>query len=70
MEVYVRKDVHAFEYVSFTELKIDEKSNFYCEKLDKYVSIVKSWSEKMGKFCLVENNSLVPIDFCPSVVKK
>ena len=65
MEVYVRKDVHAFEYVSFTELKIDEKSNFCCEKLDKYVSIVKSWSEKIRKFCLVENNSLAPIDFCP-----
>ena len=65
MEVYFRKNVQAFEYVSFTELKLEGKSSFCCDVLDKYVSSVTAWSEKIGKFCIVEKDILTPIDYCP-----
>lgn len=65
MQVYVRKEVQAFEYVSFTEFKSEADMDFCCQKLAKYVSAVKSWSGKIGKFCIVENDVLVPIDYCP-----
>lgn len=65
MEVYIQKEIQAFEYVSFTELKLEGKSNFCCEKLEKYVSVVKAWSSKIGKFCIVEKDILTPIDYCP-----
>ena len=65
MEVYVRKEIQAFEYVSFTEFKSENELEFCCEKLKKYVSNVKAWSGKIGKFCIVENDVLVPIDYCP-----
>jgi len=65
MNVYFTKEVQAFEYVSFSELKIEESSEFCCKKLERYVSMVKSWSSKIGKFCIVENDHLVPIDYCP-----
>ena len=65
MEVYVRKEIQAFEYVTFTEFKNERELDFCCEKLTKYVSNVKAWSSKMGKFCIVEKDVLTPIDFCP-----
>jgi len=65
LEVYFIKEMQAFEYVTFTELKIDKQSDFCCEKLQKYVLIVKSWSSKIGKFCVVEKDILVEIDYCP-----
>ena len=65
MEVYVRKEIQAFEYVSFTEFKNEDKLDFCCEKLKKYVSVVKAWSGKIGKFCIVEKDVLTPIEYCP-----
>ena len=65
MDIYFRKEIQAFEYVTFTELKIEDKSGFCCKKLEKYVSSVKSWNSKIGKFCIVEKESFVPIDYCP-----
>lgn len=65
MKVFFHKEIQAFEYVSFTELKIENESEFCCEKLQMYVSSVKSWNGKIGKFSLVEKNSFVPIDYCP-----
>jgi len=65
MKVYVQKEIQAFEYVSFTEFKNEEELDFCCEKLKKYVSIVKAWSDKIGKFCIVEKDILTPIDYCP-----
>ena len=70
MEVYVRKEVHAFEYISFTEFKNEDEMDFCCKKLRKYVSSVKVWSEKIGKFCIVEKDILTPIDYCPFCGKK
>ena len=64
MKVYFRKEIQAFEYVSFTELKIERESDFCCEKFERYVSSVKSWNGKIGKFCIVEKESFVPIDYC------
>lgn len=64
MEVYFRKEIQAFEYVSFTELKLEDQSSFCCNKLMKYFDTVKSCS-KIGKFCIVEKNVLTPIDYCP-----
>jgi len=64
MEVYVRKEVQAFEYVSFTEFKNEGRLDFCCEKLKKYVSSIKACS-KIGKFCIVEKDILTPIDYCP-----
>jgi len=65
MNVFFRKEIHAFEYVSFTELKIAHEDEFCCEKLAKYTSSVKSWNGKIGKFCIVEKENFVPIDYCP-----
>lgn len=65
MKVFFHKEIQAFEYVSFTELKIEKESEFCCEKFQNYVSSVKSWNGKIGKFSLVENNKFVPIDYCP-----
>ena len=65
MQVFVRKEVQAFEYVSFTEFKSENELEFCCEKLKKYVSNVRAWSGKIGKFCIVENDVLTPIDYCP-----
>ena len=65
MELYFRKEIHAFEYVSFSELKIENKVEFCCEQLRKYVTTVKAWSGKVGKFCIVEKETLVPVDYCP-----
>ena len=65
MKVYFRKEVQAYEYVTFSELKIANESNFCCKKLERYASTVKSWSSKLGKFCIVEKDQLVPIDYCP-----
>ncbi|MCV0367250.1 MAG: hypothetical protein K5798_08335 [Nitrosopumilus sp.] len=65
MQVSVRKEVQAFEYVSFTEFKNEDELDFCCEKLKKYVSVVKAWSSKIGKFCIVEKDILTPIDYCP-----
>ena len=65
MQVYVCKEVQAFEYVSFTEFKNEDELDFCCDKLKKYVSVVKAWSGKIGKFCIVEKNTLTPIDYCP-----
>ncbi|MCV0392807.1 MAG: hypothetical protein K5790_05865 [Nitrosopumilus sp.] len=65
MQVYVHKEVHAFEYVFFTEFKNENELDFCCEKLKRYVSIVKAWSSKIGKFCIVEKETLTPIDYCP-----
>ncbi len=65
MNVYVRKEVQAFEYVSFTEFKKEKDLEFCCEKFRKYCAIVGSWSDKIGKFSLVEDNKLIPIDYCP-----
>ena len=65
MNVYVRKEVQAFEYVSFTELKKENDLDFCCEKFKKYSVLVDSWSSKIGKFSLVEDNKLIPIDYCP-----
>ncbi|MCA9811775.1 MAG: hypothetical protein KC483_02815 [Nitrosarchaeum sp.] len=70
MNAYFRKEIQAFEYVSFTELKIEKESEFCCEKLEKYVSSVKSWNGKIGKFCIVEKEMYVPIDYCPFCGKK
>jgi hypothetical protein len=65
MEVYVQKEIQAFEYVTFTEFKNEDELYFCCEKLKKYVSIVNAWSSKIGKFCIVEKDVLSPIDYCP-----
>jgi hypothetical protein len=65
MKVYFRKEVQAFEYVSFTELKVEGEFDFCCEKLKTYVSVVKAWSGKIGKFCIVEKDVLTSIDYCP-----
>ena len=65
MNVYLRKEVQAFEYVSFTEFKTETKQEFCCEKFEKYTSSVESWSNKIGKFCIIEKNSLIPIEYCP-----
>lgn len=65
MKVYFCKEVQAFEYVSFTEFVNEGELDFCCEKLKKYVSVVKAWSGKIGKFCIVEKNVLTPIDYCP-----
>ena len=65
MQVRFRKEIQAFEYVTFTELEFEDKSIFCCEGLQKYHSIVKAWSGKIGKFCIVEKDVLVPIDYCP-----
>ena len=64
MEAYVRKEIQAFEYVTFTEFKNEDDLEFCCEKLRKYVSSVKAWSGKLGKFCIVEKDVLTPIDYC------
>lgn len=65
MLVYVSKEIQAFEYTSFTEFKNEDELDFCCEKLKKYVSMVKAWSDKIGKFCIVEKDVLTPIDYCP-----
>ena len=65
MDVYYRKEIHAFEYVSFSELKIEDQSSFCCTQFENYSKTVNAWSEKVGNFCIVEKNSLVPIAFCP-----
>jgi len=65
MKTYVHKDVQAFEYVSFTEFKNKDEIEFCCKKLKKYVSSVKAWSGKIGKFCIVEKDVLTPIDYYP-----
>ena len=65
MKVFVSKEIQAFEYASFTELKNENESEFCCEKLQKYTSSVKSWNNKIGKFCIVENKTFVSIDYCP-----
>ena len=65
MQVYFRKEIQAFEYVSFSELKLNSQSDFCCEKLSKYVSSVKSWNGKIGRYSIVEKENYVPIDFCP-----
>ena len=76
MEVYYHKEIQAFEYVTFSELKIQDKGDFCCDKLKKYVSEVKAWqfwssqpseawNGKIGTFCIVEKDHLVPIDYCP-----
>ena len=65
MQIYFRKEIQAFEYVSFTELKLADKSTFCCEKLENYITSIKAWSNKIGKLCIVEKNILTPIDFCP-----
>ena len=65
MEVYVRREVQAFEYVSFTEFKTESRQEFCCEKLKKYTATVKSWSNKIGKFSIVEKSILIPIEYCP-----
>ena len=65
MEAYYRKEIQAFEYVSFTELKIENKSEFCCEKLQNYTAAVKAWNGKIGRFCIVEKETLTPIDYCP-----
>ncbi|MGY5149691.1 MAG: hypothetical protein ACW9W3_06480 [Candidatus Nitrosopumilus sp. bin_68KS] len=65
MQVYVHKEIHAFEYVSFTEFKNENELDFCCEKLKKYVSSVNAWGGKIGKFCIVEKDVLTPIDHCP-----
>ena len=65
MQVFVRKEVQAYEYVSFTEFKSENELDFCCEKLKRYVSNVKAWSGKIGKFCIVENGVLAPINYCP-----
>ena len=70
MQVYFHKEIQAFEYVSFSELKINSKSDFCCEKFEKYVSSVKSWNGKIGKYSIVEKENFVPIDFCPFCGKK
>jgi len=64
MEVYVQKEIHAFEYVTFTEFKNEDELYFCCKKLKKYVSIVKAWNSKIGKFGIVEKDVLTPIDYC------
>ena len=70
MNVYVQKEIQAFEYISFTEFKNEDNLEFCCEKLKKYVSSVKAWSGKLGKFCIVEKNILTPIYYCPFCGKK
>lgn len=65
MLVYVQKELQAHEYVTFTEFKNEDELDFCCEKLKKYVLIAKAWSEKIGKFCIVEKDFLTPIDYCP-----
>lgn len=65
MEVYYRKEIQAFEYVSFTELKLEAQSKFCCKKFMKYCSSVNAWSGKIGKFCILEKDILTPIDYCP-----
>ena len=65
MEVFVRKEVHAFEHVPFTEFKTEIDLPFCCDKLKKYTAVVKFWSTKIGKFSIVEKDSLIPIDYCP-----
>ena len=65
MKVYFHKEVQAFEYVSFTVLQLADKSTFCCEKFENFVSSVKAWSNKIGKLCIVEKNTLSPIDYCP-----
>lgn len=65
MKVFFRKEIQAFEYVSFTELKTETESDFCCAKFQNYVSYVESWNEKIGKLSLVENKRFVPIDYCP-----
>ena len=65
MEVYVRKEIHAFEYVSFTEFKPETRQEFCCEKLQNYTINMESWSTKIGKFSIVEKNSLITIEYCP-----
>ena len=65
MDVYHRKEIHAFEYVTFTELKIEEQSSFCCKQFQNYTTTINSWNHTIGKFCIMEKNSLVPIEFCP-----
>ena len=61
----MRKEVQAFEYVSFAEFKIETRQDFCCDKLKRYTATVKSWSSKIGKFSIVEKDTLIPIDYCP-----
>ena len=70
MHVFFHKEIQAFEYVSFSELKLNSKSDFCCKKFEKYVSSVKSWNGKIGKYSIVEKENFVPIDFCPFCGKK
>ena len=65
MNIYVQKEIQTFEYVSFTELKIQNESDFCCDKFQKYVSSVKSWNGKIGKYSIVERDNFVSIDYCP-----
>lgn len=70
MLVYVQKKIQAFEYVTFTEFENENELDFCCQKLKKYVFIVKAWSEKIGKFCIVEKDVLTSIDYCPFCSEK
>jgi hypothetical protein len=65
MEFYAIKEIQAYEYVSFTQFKPVNELNFCCEKFNRYVSSMDVWDRTIGKLCVVNNNSLVPIDFCP-----
>lgn len=65
MKVFFYKEIQAYEYVTFSKLKMDEKTNFCCDKFRNYDSLMKAWDSKTGKFCLVEKDTLIPIDYCP-----
>lgn len=65
MKVFFYKEIQAYEYVTFSELKVDGGTKFCCDKLRNYVSMVKAWDSKSGKLCLVENDTLIPIEYCP-----
>lgn len=65
MNAYFRKEIHAFEYETFTELEVKDGTTFCCDGLENYPSVVDSWSSKIGKFCITEKDVLVPINYCP-----
>ena len=65
MEVYSIKELQAYEYVTFTEFKSANDLNYCCKKFKNYVATMDVWDRKIGKLCVINNDSFVPIDFCP-----
>ena len=54
MQVYFQKEIQVFEYVSFTELKIENKSNSCCEKFVLPVILSPNFYLKLERTILPE----------------